>query len=188
MRPMTSQGHGPAIALVIACVAALVPATATAALQPRATVGARGSAARAVLSDQVGSDARGRPVTAYAQSFGGVLRLVVSRWTSDGRLDGAFGDGSSGRATAQLITPVPAEIVAPPRFAGTPDGGLVVAVALSAGDDHRTAVVRLGDDGSPLPGFGAAGIAVLDSPPVTSDPLVLADGRILLATGRPSRA
>ncbi len=181
MRPITSLRHAGRLALLIAALAALIPATAAAALQPRATFGARGSVARAVLADQLGSDVRGRPVAAFSQSFGGTLRLVVTRWSADGRIDRGFGDGSSGAGTAQLITSVPAEIAGAPRFAGTADGGLVVAVAVSAGDDHRVAVVRLADDGTPVAGFGSAGVAVLDSAPVTADPLPLADGRILLA-------
>jgi hypothetical protein len=181
MRPITSLRHGSGLALLIAAVAALIPASATAALHPRATFGARGTIARAVLADQAGTDARGRPVAAFSQSFGGVLRVIVTRWTSDGHIDRGFGDGSAGAGSVQLISAVPAEIVSTPRFAGTVDGGLVLAASVSAGDDHRVVVVRLADDGAPAAGFGNAGVAVLDSAPVTADPLPLADGRIVLA-------
>ncbi|MEA2192943.1 MAG: hypothetical protein QOI73_3064, partial [Solirubrobacteraceae bacterium] len=161
------------LALLTASAAALVPATAD-ALRPRATLGARGTVARAVLVDQTAVDVRGRPVAAFVQAFEGRLRFVVSRWTADGRVDRAFGDASVGPGTSQLFADVPLLSVISTRVAGTPDGGLVVAASLQVEGGVRVAVLRLDDDGAAVAGFGTDGVALAGDGELTAGPIALA--------------
>lgn len=144
--------------------------------------GALGSVARMLPAQAYGVDGVGRPVTAFAQTGDGRLRIVAVRWTAAGAVDTSFGTGDSGAGVAQHFVDLASDATGTPRFAGTRDGGLVVAVPLSGvAASQRIALVRLDGAGRLLTTFGAGGVASLDGMALAAGPLELADGSIAVA-------
>ena len=144
--------------------------------------GALGSVARMLPAQAYGVDGGGRPVTAFAQTGDGRLRIVAVRWTADGAVDTSFGTGDSGAGVAQHFVDLASDSTGTPRIAGTRDGGLLLAVPLSGvAASQRIALVRLDGAGRLLPSFGAGGVASLDGMALAAGPVELGDGSIAVA-------
>lgn len=149
--------------------------------------GARGSVARLIPADSYGADSSGRPVTAFVQTGDAQLRVVLMRWSASGAIDSGFGDGDSGAGVSQFSLPLDAATVSRATVAATNDGGLILAMTVGdPGASSRAALVRVDEDGRPVPGFGKQGIAVLDGLARLTAVLPLPDGRTAVGGASPS--
>ena len=143
-----------------------------------AVTGAFGPDAQALA---VGTGDDGSVVVGGLAPVGAVNQVALVRYTAEGRLDPAFGDG--GRVTTEL------------QFGGVlrdlvvlPDGGVVAAAVASSSDDAASttdfAVLRYRSDGSLDPGFGDGGRVVADireGNDYASALVVEPDGAVLVA-------